>query len=109
LPPTLVNASSMVIGTVHIDFAKPQLTRNSEVVHLTRTEWQLLRALALHAGRAVTHRQLFADAMGKSHGDAQQNLRVHIRSLRRKIELDPVRPTIIVTEPGVGYRFETGE
>jgi two-component system KDP operon response regulator KdpE len=109
LPPTLGNASSMVIGTVHIDFAKPQLTRNSEVVHLTRTEWQLLRALALHAGRAVTHRQLFADAMGKSHGDAQQNLRVHIRSLRRKIELDPVRPTIIVTEPGVGYRFETGE
>jgi two-component system KDP operon response regulator KdpE len=54
----------------------------------------------------MTHRQIFSDVWGKAYGDAQQNLRVHIRSLRRKIEIDPVRPQIIITEPGVGYRFE---
>ena len=96
----------VTVGGVVIDFAKPILTRDGAVVHLTKTEWQLLRALARHAGRTMTHRQIFSDVWGKSFGDAQQNLRVHIRSLRRKIEADPVRPRLIVTEPGVGYRFE---
>jgi two-component system KDP operon response regulator KdpE len=54
----------------------------------------------------MTHRQIFAEVWGTSYGDAQQYLRSHIRSLRRKIENDPVRPRLIVTEPGVGYRFE---
>ena len=98
-----------MIGAVRIDFAKPALIRNEAPIHLTRTEWQLLRALARHAGRTITHRQLYADVWGRAYGDAQQNLRVHILSLRRKIEADPVRPRIIVTEPGVGYRFEAGE
>jgi len=96
----------LTVGAVVIDFAKPMLTRDGAVVHLTKTEWQLLRTLARHAGRTMTHRQIFSDVWGKSFGDAQQNLRVHIRSLRRKIEVDPVRPRLIVTEPGVGYRFE---
>jgi two-component system KDP operon response regulator KdpE len=108
-PANSAMAEPLAIGDVRIDFAKPGLTKRGVTIHLTKTEWQLLRALARHAGRTVTHRQLFAEAMGKSHGDAQQNLRVHIRSLRRKIESDPVRPGIIVTEPGVGYRFETPE
>jgi two-component system KDP operon response regulator KdpE len=106
LPSTATSGEPITIGSVKIDFAKPMLTRAGETVHLTKTEWQLLRALARHSGRTVTHRQLFADVWGKSYGDAQQNLRVHIRSLRQKIEADPVRPTVIVTEPGVGYRFE---
>jgi two-component system KDP operon response regulator KdpE len=91
---------------VTIDLAKPHLTRNGATVHLTRTEWDLLRTLVRHAGRTLTHRQLFTAVWGNSSGDAQQYLRVHIRSLRRKIEADPVRPRLIVTEPGVGYRFE---
>jgi two-component system KDP operon response regulator KdpE len=90
-----------------IDLAKPSLTRDGQVVHLTKTEWDLLRTLAKHTGRTMTHRQIFAEVWGNSHGDAQQYLRVHIRSLRRKMETDPVRPRLIVTEPGVGYRFET--
>jgi two-component system KDP operon response regulator KdpE len=109
LPPSAVAGAPVVIGAVKIDFAKPALWRSGDPVHLTKTEWQLLRALARHSGRTVTHRQLFADVWGRSFGDAQQNLRVHIRSLRQKIEMDPVRPTIIVTEPGVGYRFEGPE
>ncbi|MDP9204070.1 MAG: response regulator transcription factor [Gemmatimonadota bacterium] len=90
-----------------IDFAKPALQRDGLPVHLTRTEWELLRTLAKNRGRTLTHRQLFTAVWAKSYGDAQQNLRVHIRSLRRKLESDPVRPRLIVTEPGVGYRFES--
>lgn len=94
------------VNGITIDLARPSLVRNGQPVHLTRTEWDLLRALVRHAGRTVTHRQLFAAVWGNSYGDAQQYLRVHIRSLRRKMEVDPVRPRLIVTEPGVGYRFE---
>jgi two-component system KDP operon response regulator KdpE len=91
-----------------IDLAKPEVKRNGAAVHLTKTEWDLLRALMQSAGRTLTHRQLFAAVWGNAHGDAQQYLRVHIRSIRRKIERDPVRPRLIITEPGVGYRFESG-
>jgi two-component system KDP operon response regulator KdpE len=93
---------------ITIDLSKPSLTRQGRAIHLTRTEWDLLRVLMKHAGRTLTHRQLFTAVWGSSHGDAQQHLRVHIRSIRRKIETDPVRPRLIVTEPGVGYRFEPG-
>jgi two-component system KDP operon response regulator KdpE len=96
----------IVVDGLTIDLVKPSLTRDGQVVHLTKTEWDLLRTLAKHTGRTMTHRQIFAEVWGNSHGDAQQYLRVHIRSLRRKMEADPVRPRLIVTEPGVGYRFE---
>jgi len=89
-----------------IDFVKPVLIRDKSPVHLTKTEWELLRTLAKNRGRTLTHRQLFAAVWAKPYGDAQQYLRVHIRSLRRKLESDPVRPRFIITEPGVGYRFE---
>jgi two-component system KDP operon response regulator KdpE len=97
----------VTIGGLQIDLAKPALVKDSVPVHLTRTEWEVLRALLKNAGRTLTHRQLYNAVWGQAHGDAQENLRVHIRSLRRKIERDPVRPVLIVTEPGVGYRFES--
>ena len=91
---------------VVIDLSKPSLLVNGQAVHLTRTEWDLLRSLAKHAGRTLTHQQIFTAVWGHAYLDAQQNLRVHIRSLRRKMEADPVRPKLIITEPGVGYRLE---
>jgi two-component system KDP operon response regulator KdpE len=97
-----------VIGEVTIDFATPAVTRQGAPVHLTRTEWELLRALVDHEGRTVTHAQLFRAVWGNVSGDAQQYLRVYVRSLRRKLETDSVRPRLIVTEPGVGYRFDGG-
>lgn len=96
----------LAIGSLMIDFTKPALTREGQNVHLTRTEWEILRMLVSNRGRTLTHRQLFEGVWAKPYGDAQQYLRVHIRSLRRKLESDRVRPRIIVTEPGVGYRFE---
>ena len=104
--PLAATDGAVVVDDITIDLAKPSLTKNGENVHLTRTEWQLFRALLGHAGRTLTHRQLFTAVWGSSEGDAQQYLRVHIRSLRRKIESDPVRPRLIITEPGVGYRFD---
>jgi two-component system KDP operon response regulator KdpE len=94
------------VAGVTIDLAKPSLRKDGAMVHLTKTEWAVLRTLVRHAGRTLTHRQIFHEVWGNSYGDMQQHLRVHIRSLRRKIEEDPVRPQLIVTEPGVGYRFE---
>jgi two-component system KDP operon response regulator KdpE len=89
-----------------IDLAKPSVLRRGEEVHLTRIEWDVLRILLKHAGRTLTHQQIFTAVWANSYGDAQQYLRVHIRSLRKKLEVDSVRPRIIVTEPGLGYRVE---
>jgi two-component system KDP operon response regulator KdpE len=96
----------IVLGSVTLDFEVPAAARAGQSIHLTRTEWDLLRTLVEHEGRTMTHAQLFRAVWGNVSGDAQQYLRVYVRSLRRKLEDDPVRPRLILTEPGVGYRFE---
>ena len=98
--PTSIERDGIVI-----DLLKRSVQRDRQAIHLTPIEWELLRVLATNAGRTMTHRQLFSEVWARAHGDAQQYLRVHIASLRRKIERDPVRPVLILTEPGVGYRF----
>lgn len=99
-------ATTLAAGDLVVDFAARTVRRSGEEVRLTPIEWELLRTLASHAGRTLTHRQLFAEVWpGRAYGDAQQYLRVHVAHLRRKLETDPVRPRHIRTEPGVGYRF----
>ena len=96
--------------------APDQLRTSARLARQTGLLWsltragvgELLRVLATHAGRTMTHAQLYTRVWDRPHGDAQQNLRVHVASVRRKLERDPVRPSIIITEPGVGYRFESG-
>ncbi len=97
------------IGDLSIDLARRTAARGGRDVGLTPVEWHLLRVLATNAGRTLTHRQLFHAVWGNVFGDAQQNLRVHITHLRRKIETTPAAPSIIVTEPGVGYRCEIAD
>jgi two-component system KDP operon response regulator KdpE len=92
-----------------IDLARRSVRRDDTAIHLTPIEWELLRVLATNAGRTMTHGQLFTQVWSRSHGDAQQYLRVHVANLRRKIERDPVRPRLIITEPGVGYRFDVDD
>ncbi len=96
----------MTAGDLVIDRTRRVVTRAGEPVHLTPLEWDLLTTLAAHADRPLTHRQLF-DAVwpGRTSGDAQSYLRVHVARLRRKLEADPVRPRHLRTESGVGYRF----
>jgi two-component system KDP operon response regulator KdpE len=97
--------SHMVIDGVEIDLVNQRVTRHGELQRLTPTEWSLLRALVLHAGRPVTPRQLWDVVWSREFGDPAVHVRVHITHLRRKIEPDPARPRLIITEPGVGYRF----
>ena len=96
----------VTVEDLTIDLAARRVARAGEVLHLTPIEFDILRALASQAGRTLTHRQIFDAVWGKAVGNAQQYLRVHITNLRRKIERDPATPRVIVTEPGVGYRFE---
>lgn len=93
--------------TLTIDLRARVVTLRGTPVHLTPIEWELLRTFVAHAGRTLTHRQLFDAVWQQAHGNAQQYLRVYITSLRRKIETNPAAPELIVTEPGVGYRFVT--
>jgi two-component system KDP operon response regulator KdpE len=102
-------SSRVVAGDLVIDLARRVVTRAGEEVHLTPTEWGLLRAFIASAGQTLTHNQLFRKVWGASAGDAQQYLRVYVGQLRQKLEADSVRPKLIRTEPGVGYRFELGE
>jgi two-component system KDP operon response regulator KdpE len=101
-----VTDGRVTAGDVEVDVASRSVHRAGVVVHLTPTEWSLLRALLTHRGRTMTHQQLFHAVWGRAQGDAQQYLRVYVGQLRRKLERDPVRPVLIRTEPAVGYRFE---
>ena len=97
----------IVTGELSIDIARRILLRSGQPVRLTPIEWNIVRALVLAAGRTLTHQQLFDAVWGREFGDPQRYLRVHITNLRRKIEPKPASPRFVVTEPGVGYRFET--
>jgi two-component system KDP operon response regulator KdpE len=81
------------------------VVRHGVPQRLTPTEWGLLRALVLHAGRPLSTRQLWDLVWDREFGDFATHVRVHITHLRRKVEPDPSMPRLIVTEPGVGYRF----
>jgi two-component system KDP operon response regulator KdpE len=78
-------------------------------VTLTPTEYDLLRTLAQHGGRVLTHHQLLREVWGASYEPETHLLRVNISNLRRKIEADPARPHYLVTESGVGYRLRPDE
>jgi two-component system KDP operon response regulator KdpE len=89
---------------LEIDLAAHQVRRDGEPVHLTKTEFDLLRVLAANRGRLMTHRSLLVDVWGPGYESDKQVLRVHMANLRKKIETDGRR--YIRTDPGVGYRFD---
>ena len=93
------------LGSIHVDTAQHQITRASVQVHLTPKEFDLLVMLARHAGRVVTHRQILSEVWGPAHTGDTQYLRVFIGQLRQKLEDNPTEPTLILTEPGIGYRL----
>ena len=99
--------SVLSVGGLTIDLVARTVRRADADVHLTPTEWNLLRVFIAHAGQTLTHAQLFRAVWGgDSAGDAQQYLRVYVGQLRRKLESDAVRPRMIRTESSVGYRFD---
>jgi two-component system KDP operon response regulator KdpE len=95
---------AILAGGLEIDLAARSVRRDGEEVHLTPTEFGLLRALARNRGRLMTHRALLVEVWGVEYEDDFQVLRAHIANLRRKIE-PADGPRYVLTDPGVGYRF----
>jgi two-component system KDP operon response regulator KdpE len=94
-------------GPLSIDLVSRTVALDGKRVQLTRKEYVLLRVLATHAGLVVTHQQLIKEIWG-SHAENVQYLRILVRKLRQKVEVDPTRPLLIVSESGVGYRLDQG-
>ena len=96
-------APSVQIGQYTVDLENRTV---APTVHLTRTEWQLLELLARNPGKLVSQRQLLQEVWGPTYVDQTQYLRQYLNQLRRKLEDDPARPRHLLTEPGMGYRFQ---
>ncbi|WP_030485848.1 response regulator [Nocardioides aequoreus] len=94
------------LESVTVDLAARRVTRDGDDVHLTPTEWHLLEELLRHPGRLQTQARLLAEVWGPGYETAQGNLRLYVGQLRKKLEREPARPRHLLTEPGMGYRFE---
>jgi two-component system KDP operon response regulator KdpE len=93
-------------GNLVVDLNLREVLVNGQPVSLTPTEYDLLRTFVKHAGKVLTHDQLLRTVWGTAYESETHMLQVNISNLRRKIESDPVRPTYLITEPGVGYRLK---
>jgi two-component system KDP operon response regulator KdpE len=97
----------LVAKDLSIDFASRKVAVRGRQVHLTPKEFDLLRQLVASQGKPLSHRRLLQSVWGPDYGDETEYLRVVINQLRKKIEADPAHPRYILTEPWVGYRFES--
>jgi two-component system KDP operon response regulator KdpE len=100
-----VNDQPIAVGELVIDVPDRRVWRAGTQVHLTPIEFDLIRVLAQHRGRLITHRQLLQEVWGPEYGEETHYLRVHFAHVRAKLEPDPSRPRYVITEPGVGYRL----
>lgn len=96
----------VVAGSLEIDLVNRQVVKAGKRLHLSPTEFDLLRLLAQHAGRILTHQQILKQVWGPGKQEEVQYLRVYIRQLRQKIEDNPNAPVHVLTEAGIGYRFD---
>lgn len=92
-------------GSLTIDMANHVVKMDNEIIKLTSTEFSLLALLAKNEGRVLTHQYILKEVWGMGYIEQTQYLRVFIAQLRKKIESDPAKPVLIVTESGIGYRF----
>ena len=97
------------VGELRIDFARRQVLLAGEEVHLTPIEYRLLTTLIRYADRVVTHNQLLREVWGPKQANQVHYLRVYMAQLRQKLESDPARPRFFLNEPGIGYRFKSGD
>jgi two-component system KDP operon response regulator KdpE len=101
-----VDEPQVSLGETTIDLAAKRVIRGEQHIRLTPTEWHLLEALLRHPGKLLSQRQLLQEVWGPGYADATGNLRLYMAQLRRKLEPDPARPRWLLTEPGMGYRFQ---
>lgn len=96
------------VGDLTLDITDSTAKRASEEIHLTPIEWKVVAALVQKRGRLVRQTELLHTVWGPGHERQTNYLRVHLASIRRKLEPDPADPKLFVTEPGIGYRFKSG-
>ena len=101
-----VSEPQVSLGDTTIDLAAKRVIRGEKDIRLTPTEWHLLEVLLRHPGKLLSQRQLLQEVWGPGYADATGNLRLYMAQLRRKLEPDPARPHWLLTEPGMGYRFQ---
>jgi two-component system, OmpR family, KDP operon response regulator KdpE len=94
------------LGELTVDLAAKRVSKDGADIRLTPTEWHLLEVLLRHPGKLLSQRQLLQEVWGPGYADATGNLRLYMAQLRRKLEPDPARPRWLLTEPGMGYRFQ---
>lgn len=99
----------LVVGDLLLDPERHLVTQRGAPVHLSPTEFNLLALLLAHPGKVITHRTILHKVWGPEYASETQLLRVYIGQLRGKLEARPERPTYILTEPGIGYRFQSAE
>lgn len=97
--------SLLSFGSLSIDLPGHIVRKNNNLIKLTSTEFSLLALMAKNSGKVLTHQYLLKEIWGHSYSDQTQYLRVYVAQLRKKIEDDPTHPDLIITEPGIGYRF----
>lgn len=93
------------VGDLEIDLSRRLVTLGAERIHLTKTEWGLLEALVTNPGKLLTHQWLLRRVWGPGYAEESHYLRVYVRALRRKLGDAAAAPRLILTEPGVGYRW----
>lgn len=98
--------STVDVGDFSVDLANRKVTRDGQAVRLTPREWAILQLLVRNPGRLITQQQMLKKIWGPAYGSETQYLRVYMGQLRRKLEADPARPRHLLTEAGMGYRFE---
>jgi two-component system KDP operon response regulator KdpE len=94
-------------GYLYMNISRRVVKAGEQEVKLTPTEFELLRQLMLYAGKVLTHRSLLRAVWGPEYGEEADYLRVYVRQLRLKVEVEPSRPRYILTEPGIGYVFRS--
>jgi two-component system, OmpR family, KDP operon response regulator KdpE len=99
----------LVIGALRIDLARREVSVDGRALAPTPIEWKLLLLLARNAGKVITHRQILREVWGPGEGHQTHTVRVHMASLRKKLEADPSQPRWLLTEPGVGYRLREAD
>jgi two-component system, OmpR family, KDP operon response regulator KdpE len=99
------DSSVLTFGSLTIDLVSHVVRKNSEIVKLTATEFSLLQLLAKNSGRVLTHQYILKEVWGYGYIEQTQYLRVFVAQLRKKVEDNPSKPTLLITESGIGYRF----
>ncbi|ADU12784.1 response regulator [Asticcacaulis excentricus] len=102
-----VEDTRVEVGDLCIDLAAHKVSVRDTPIKLSPKEFALLKVLATHAGKLLTHKYLMQKVWGEAQADDNQYLRIYIAQLRQKLEIDPARDHFIVNEPGIGYRLET--